>query len=320
MMNNKGFTLIEMLVAVVIFGIIMAGAATTFTNFVKKNPRIKKISKVNSDSKIALMLMEKDINASGFGMPPELRVVGDNNCAAGNPDFCKGGTDRLFLADGWEVLKDFTDSGDEDGNISTAQYVAISSKKEAGGYFSHLTVGASAGATVLTLDSLNIDSADEINAGNEINAGKSLILYDSDGATVDNVEGHRVTAVVAAAGTATLHNSDPILNALSPWNGTVGTKVVPAIAYYIAQYNGDPWLFRNSNKVLKGASDLQIQFGYDANKNGYIEDSEWRDTVPPDPNAGLLKSIKIQMSVEVFVQDENKTYTFNFKTINDMRN
>lgn len=319
-MNNKGFSLIEMMVSMFIFGIIMAGAAATYTNFVKKNQRIKKFSEVNSDAKIALILMEKDINAAGFGMPPELRFAGDNNCAAGNPDFCQAGTDRLFIADGWEVIKDFTDNGDEDGNIATAQYVAISTQKEAGGYFSYLTVGAGAGDMAIGLNSLNIDSADEINAGNDIKTGKSLILYNFDGATVDNVEGHRIAAVDNGVSTATLHNNDPTLNALSPWNGTVGAKAVPAIAYYIAQYNGDPWLFRNNSKALKGVSDLQIQYGYDANENGYIENSEWRDTIPQDPVTGLLKSVKIQMSVGVFIEDENKTYTFNFKTINDMRN
>lgn len=319
-MNSRGFSLIEMMVSMIIFGIIMAGAATTYTNFVKKNPRIKKFSKVNSDAKIALVLMEKDISASGFGMPPELRVASDNNCAAGNPGFCQAETDRLFMADGWEVIKDFTDNGDEDGNIGTAQYVAVSARKEAGGYFSHLTADAGAGDTVLRLNSLNIDSADEVNAGNDIKAEKSLILYDFDGATVDNVEGHRIASVDNGLSTATLHGNDPILNALSSWSGAVGTKAVPAIAYYIAQYNGDPWLFRNNSKVLKGASDLQIQYGYDVNENGYIENSEWRDTVPQDPVPGLLKSVKIQMSVRVFIEDENKTYTFNFNTINGMRN
>ncbi|MFQ5559644.1 MAG: PilW family protein [Nitrospinota bacterium] len=314
-MNQKGFSLLEMLIAMGIFGIIMGVATSTYITFLNHLPRERKIASVNSDAKIAMLLMEKDIKTAGFGLPPELRIASDDNCTVGDTSFCVANSDRIFIADGWEMIKDFTNNGDEDGTITTAKYVTLSTVGENGGYFTTLSVDTTAGATLVPVTQMNINSGDEeANAhtpDDDFKANRALILYNS---ALSTLEGHRTTT----GSNMTLLGADALNTAIP----VSGTQVVPAIAYYIAVVDGNPWLFRNNNKVLKGVSALAFQYGYDDNGNQYIEGnvipSEWKDSIPGGFTAERLKAVRISMTVDVTVKD--KTYSYNFQTITDMRN
>ncbi len=310
MNQNKGFTLIELMVAMAIFSIIMGFAVTAFTDFAKKTPKIKKFSRVNSDSKIALLLMEKDIKSAGFGMPSLLRIAIDDTCA-GPDTFCITNSDRIFIADGWEIIKDFTDNGEVDGAISTANYVNIANTKAsaAGGYFAQLTANVASGNTALPVNTIDIDSVDTpTTTDDDFKANRALIIYDNN-PNPDILEGHRIDSIPI-----NLLTNDGLNN-----NVLAATaQIVPAIVYYIAEVGGVNWLFRNNNKVLQGVSSLQFKYGYDNDASDYVENAEWIDTIPAAPDPSLLKAVKISMTVDA--EDQGKTYQFNFSSISDLRN
>ena len=297
-MNNKGYTLIEMMITLAIFTIIMFSAFSAYTIFANNTPKVKKFSNVHSDARVALLLIEKDLKSAGFGMPGELRIASDDICST-----CPNSSDRIFIADGWEIIKDFTDNNEADGTISIDNYKTISDQKLQGGYFARITANQFTGDSLIKVDDIDIDST----ADNDIKAQRALIIYDTG-----VVEGHMINSIGNTTD-ITLVSGDLLASDFSQ----ATTQVVPAIAYYIAQDNGVNWLFRNNNKVLRNVSGLQLQYGYDANGNNYIDNNEWVDTIT-NPVPVLLKSVKTSMRVDV--QDDNRTYQFNFQTISDFRN
>src|SRR5208337_2421313 len=123
--SQKGYSLVELLIVMAITVFVGAAAISTYSTFVSNSTRDLALNELNIDTKIALRLLENDIQMAGFGLPTASRVAPDENCPysetgsnAGNmPFFCKQGSDRLFLSDGTQMLTDVTDNGENDGNI-----------------------------------------------------------------------------------------------------------------------------------------------------------------------------------------------------------
>ncbi len=324
----KGFSLVEMMIAIVVFSFVIAASYATYINFLHSVTRESTLTSINSDVMTSFKLLERDIKMAGFGLPRAARVASDNNCNVGNEDFCKANADRLFMADGWEILRDFTDNKDDDGNILPTHYSKIADAKYADSYRAQLSSAASSGATSITVNTLNIDSADELDDpddpnGEDIKDNNAVIIQ---GPATNNVEGHRVGSIGGL--TINFLISDSL-----QMNYAANSTVVPAIAWYVRE---DPdgrkypdgskmyWLYRNQNRVMPGIEDFQIRYGYDADGDGI----QWDDDIPPSFNPdnhvfafGHLKAIEITLRVKFIDKKEpTKTQIFDHKTIVDLRN
>lgn len=308
MKDNRGFTLIEMMISIVIILIMVLGVHRFFQNYIKISISEKRRAELYGDVKLTLSVIKQDVQMASFGMPPACRVASDN---AGGVVIDTALTDRLFLANGWEIIRDFTDNGYEDGTIADAKYANIAEEKgeaNISGYSGGLAGTANKGAAAITLTNLNIDAGDGVTEDNDFKQGEALILYDNAGLVV---EGHNIGDIagnnINLAGES-LANDYPIDS----------TLVVPAIDYYINNIDSRYWLCRNGARVLKDVKDFQIRYGYDADRNRSISDSEWVDDLPGPFDSDLLRCIKVEMMVSF--EQEGKTSQYNYEIIEEFRN
>lgn len=313
-MSSRGFTLVEMLVSLVIFAVVLAGTMGGYIGFQQGMQVTVTQQKLDSDIKLTLKLLQRDLNMAGFGLPRITRVASDDQGVTWTEtavgfDFNADGdsdddivSDRIFMADGWEILRDITGNGEIDGDIvvsPTDYYSKIGAKREEGGYAATLAASVAAGATAVSVNSLNLNSGDEYNtADSDIKANRAVIVAGDDGSSVFHVEGARIGSV--AGTTINLVSGESLQNAYTQSS----SEVVAAIAWYVDMKSGDavPWLYRNNDKVVPNVLDFQIQYGFDIDRDGL----EWAATVPPGgtvdgdsdarAKATALKSVKITLT------------------------
>ena len=81
--RSRGFSLVELLVAITIGAIILAGAITLFVNNRDTYKTTNELSRLQETARYALGMMVKDIRMAGyFGCADRLDTVTDNNGAA----------------------------------------------------------------------------------------------------------------------------------------------------------------------------------------------------------------------------------------------
>ncbi len=67
-MNKKGFTLIELMVAVVILGLVMAAVVTVLINTEKAKREAELLMECQQNARAALDIMSRDVRSAGFGI------------------------------------------------------------------------------------------------------------------------------------------------------------------------------------------------------------------------------------------------------------
>ncbi len=65
--NNKGFTIIEMLIAMVVSSLLMGGIYTIFTSQMRVSTTQEQIAAVQQNIRSAMYVMEKEIRMAGYG-------------------------------------------------------------------------------------------------------------------------------------------------------------------------------------------------------------------------------------------------------------
>ncbi|MBI4687381.1 MAG: type II secretion system protein [Nitrospirae bacterium] len=339
---HSGFTLVELMVTIAIFSFVIAASYATYINFIHSTTRESQLTSINADAATTLKLLERDIKMAGFGLPQTTRAASHNNCNVSNEDFCKNNTDRIFMADGWEILRDFTLNKEDDGQIPTSPdyYSKIANSKANGGYRAQLTSDASLSATSVAVDVLNIDSADERDDPDDDDGSPLVDIKDNKSFIIsDNikVEGHRIGSLTGT--TINLLSNESLNNTYLAGN----SSVAPALGWYVRKDssgkkypNGDNiyWLYRNQNRVIPYVDNLQIQYGYDAFPNsttqGGIQSVDWADTMPPPSGIpdgeslfqfNYLRAIKIILTIKVVDRkDPAKIIFTNFETTVDLKN
>lgn len=324
---TAGFSLLELLIVMLISSVLMGAAVSVFVVFVNTSSEQSIQDNINSEVSLVSKFIEKELMLAGYGLPQTTRVASDNDCNIGDETFCVNGTDRLFIADGTQLIKDITDNNEDDGQIALSEMTNIANAKNSaiGGYCTHLTSDASVGETSLSLQNLNINLGEEL-ASNPVTddfiSNNALIIGDNS-----QVEGHRITVV---GPTVTLMSLDPIVTTSGYLStATPPPVIVPAVAWYVRNdpdgrnySDGTPirWLYRNNHKVMPHIDNFQVQYGYDEKNDGI----QWADTVPPpviaSPNGipddvtpflfSYLKIIRITMTVKSVYKTKVKTTNY----------
>ena len=97
--NNRGYSLVEVMVATVIGMILVAGATATFIMQNRSYAMTESISEVNSQSKMALDIMAKEIRLTGMGVD-SLKAAGYGLPAVNPIDGGAGDSDSLLVSTG----------------------------------------------------------------------------------------------------------------------------------------------------------------------------------------------------------------------------
>ena len=306
-----GFTLVEVIVAMLIASVLMGGVVSVFIKFVNSTSEQSSLDDINAEVSALFKVMEKDVMMAGYGVPSSTRVASQLNCSVSDQTFCLDNSDRLFLADGWGILKSITDNGEVDGQVASTYMTYLANKKSssAGGYSTQLKADVAAGTTALSVLSFNVNASEELHSSaTDFAIDSALIIGDGT-----RVEGHTLSAVTAPDSLRT-PAKDPLINSFV---SASTNYVVPAAVWYVRSdpdgkkySNGDPvyWLYRNGYKVLPYVSNFKVLYGYDAKSDGL---QQWSGTVPPanadiptgvDGNAAFslsyLKAIQITLTVK----------------------
>ncbi len=284
--DEAGFTLIEMIIVVLIASVLMGVVMSTFIQYVNTSAQQSAQDDINAEVASLFKVIEKDVMMAGYGLPSRTRVASHFNCNVGDQTFCVNGTARLFISDGWQIIKAITDNGEDDGQIVTTPnnyltYITVSKSSTAGGYGTTLKADILPGTNIITLLSLNI------NAGEEFTVTTTDFYKDSAFIIGDNtrVEGHTIKVVSPLDKVETV-SFDPVIN---PYQTSATHSVVPAHVWYVRNdpdgktfRDGSPvnWLYRNGFKVLPNVSNFNVKYGYDTKNDGI----QWSDTVPPANN------------------------------------
>ena len=264
--GNKALTLVELLVVMVISLMVMGAVYASLSMFLKKTSTSEKKIREEEEIRLALSLLEDDIRHSGFGYLKEENgtclLAVDDNC--GGPDkFCEPGTDRLFVADGWRMIREFTEDHCPDGNVPDDVYEALAGSAFAG------NVTSISGDTVI-VENLNVNGrnlrggglcGDDDDDGSDFSGNGAAIMCGCDD---NSTYGRRISSI---------DNSTPQIDLLSNEEDITAncSKMVPAIIWYVRKPDDDNdfWLYRNESRVLKGIKDFQVKIGYDSNKKRF---------------------------------------------------
>ena len=307
---QPGFSMVELMVALAVFSLVLAGVVTGYVSLKQATESSQAQAAADADVQLALKLIQRDLNMAGYGLARATRVAsgdGQQTIAEADAGFDRNGdddldddiaTDRLFVANGWEILTDVTVNGAEDGDIATAPedyFSAIANRRENGGFAARLTNDNPAGSQFLGLQvlddagvpvsNLNVNFGVECPVGtcardasedDDFKSDRAVIVFGQDGSGAAHLEGHRLAD--AAGGGVTLLGDE----ALAFDYRAAGSEVVPAIAWYVERKENDAvtWLYRDQDKVLANVVDMQVEYGYDLDNDGL----EWFGSVPPPPD------------------------------------
>jgi hypothetical protein len=290
------------------------------------NSSNKERAKAVSQKKIqtCFNLIADDIRHAGFGLQKNnnssicLFSIHDN-CSAGDESFCKNGTDRLFIANGWQIIRDFTNDNCPDGDISNSDYETLSN----GNYHAKATYSASQQS--ISYDKLDIDSkcrgvSTFCGGGGceDIKDNKAIIVCGCKNSLGKyGQEGRRVSSIDNVTRKINFLNKEAVLNYDNCTNGSI----IPANVWYVKKASdGEYWLYRNENKVMNNILNFQVCAGYDTNGDGIINGSfnngscsgEYLDSLPENADIKNLKFIII--GIETYYKWKNKTYPVFFKS------
>ena len=317
MLNRKGFTLIELLVASIMM-LVVLGASYSFYIFYVGNISKERAKAVLQEKiQTSFSLIAEDIRHAGFALQKENNGICifsiDDNCSVGDETFCKNGTDRLFVADGWQMIRDFTNDNCPDGTISNVTYETIVNKNY------HANAAYTPNTKFIVANTLDIDSicrSSSTACGDgscyDIKDNKAIIICGcKNGTGVYGQEGRRVSSIDNATSTISFLSKESALKYYNCSNG----KIVPANVWYVRKTtDGTYWLYRNQEKVLKNVLNFQVCAGYDKNNDGIVNGSfnnglcsgEYLNSLPTNASISKLKFFVI--GIQTFYKWKNKTY------------
>lgn len=134
-MNNKGFTLIEMVVTTALVIVVLMITASAFESVLKSTGRIISSEESNIEGVIGLEMFRHDLQQAGYGLPhafqavviyPEATVAPANKMNDGKGTSVSGDVPRAVAS--WEALtgaSDASDSTDIKNILSGTDYLAI---------------------------------------------------------------------------------------------------------------------------------------------------------------------------------------------------
>jgi type IV pilus assembly protein PilW len=272
-LGERGFTLVELMIAIVISSVIVAGGYTILTTTHKATISNERAAGTQQNTRVAMEVIARDIKQAGFGMPPAPNTpVGGaaGNCAA------VGTTAAIRPVDNNPAipLTAVNDTGADSISLVVPRTYAAN-----GAYLGWVLASAAptGGAVTFTTITLTNQAVGEMVTEGMVNGSGAYISL-----------GGVLTVPVTSSAGATITLANPTY---APINFPVGTKVylLQCVTYQVAAGaancgSAGPCLTRTvtsgtapavTTSLVDGVEDLQIAYGCDgcnAAINGGVAD------------------------------------------------
>jgi len=283
--RNSGFTLVEMIVAMGILGIVVAGAMQTFVVQNHAYTVVDETTEAQQNLRAISYLLERDLRVTSFMLPEGSAACGIDNTNA---------PDTLYVTDSEPI--------NPAGLSSAGLYATIASGYTVGGSLETLVVDK------VTLDGqAYFDNDSDGTLDSDFREKGGVIVFDPA-----NPSRGTACGIVESVPDST-HVRVDFESHLRTGVGPLA--VVPAIVYAV-DANGK--LLRNGVTLANDVDDLQVAYFIDTDADGVIDANEYRgDGVSADYVAGGTTALptdhsklrEIRFNVVVRSRTEDPTYT-----------
>jgi len=237
MRNKKGLTLVELMVALLIFGVFMASLVQVLSLQNRKSVQVQTTSNLHMDAQVAFDILKNDIYHAGLGISVDRFPILSND-GGDNPDAI-----TLFgVALGSEIPElRWNPVIEKSGN---GVFVCLSWEDT----------------------TKNIQLNDNI----VVLASDKTLIYDT--LKVTQVRRDRDTLKITVN-----NNSASCLASSNLFVIIDRNIYLNGITYHIENIDGVPVLMRGNERFLENVEDIQFAYGLDINNDGEVEDNEFRD-------------------------------------------
>jgi prepilin-type N-terminal cleavage/methylation domain-containing protein len=291
--RKSGFTLVEMMVAVGILGVVVAGAMQTFAVQNHAYTVVDETTEAQQNLRAISYLLERDLRATSFMLPEGAAACGIDRTNA---------ADTLYVTDSEPI--------DPVGQTSAGLYATIAS-----GYSAADTTQA------LVVNKVTLDGKAHFPNNSDFREKGGAIVFDP------STPGRGTACGIVESVPDGTHVRVDFQTHLAANTGTLA--VVPAIVYSVnANANPDApcvdpvtqkcALLRNGVTLASDVDDLQVAYFIDKNANGVVDANEYRGdgvsvdylsrgtvAIPTDHS----KLREIRFNIVVRSRTEDPTYT-----------
>lgn len=247
MRRTHGFTLLELLIAIAVLGLVMASLMEVFTTQHRAYAVVDQTTEAQQNTRAVAQLLEHDLRMAGFMVPEFGAVCGWDE---------QNQPDTLFISNS-------TIFRTVDQLLAIDQ--ATGSNLAAGELGTPVTAGGPPGN--ITLSQTFVDVAAD---GADFAEGEGMIVLDRN-----DPNGVAACGVITNAGAAPSYTVD--------WNGTTftpsGTPDLVAIPAHVYQVNTPaglpPQLQRNGMTLTDHVEDFQVAYFYDADDDRNVDAGEF---------------------------------------------
>jgi prepilin-type N-terminal cleavage/methylation domain-containing protein len=288
MRNEKGTTLVELLVTLVIFSIVIAGVYGIYTAQVRLSTREYRLAESEMEHQIFKSIIDRDISMAGYGIADNYGSLAFNpiqiSATDGTPDtLTLRGTAIGLLsraAQGWTYITDTSTSPP-----SSRSWADNRENVESGDRVLYMEPNSKEilGTGIYTFP-----------AGYPSTAERGSLVYDL----------HKVSA------TNPYYAVKYLLGGTAPSNCAQGTQNL----LRAESRNNDPPVAAEREPILNCVRDFQVAFGLDTNEDGNID--LWDDGgvqtatyTTTKTISARLKQVRAYILVQVANRDPDYTYT-----------
>jgi prepilin-type N-terminal cleavage/methylation domain-containing protein len=282
--GQRGFTIIEFMVAVALLGVLMLGVGSSFTFQQETYVVVDQVAEAKQNVRVVADLIERELRNAGYMVP--------NTGAACGVD-ADDGPDKLYVSDSSAIV------------AMSALPTTLLSRPLGAVVAGASAAGVPSGSQTVTLDTFDLDGM----GGTDFVVGSGLILADRNEAATSVACG-TITAVAAVGGggnvTVDLENSTGGLPA--------GAELVavPAIVYQLVGNQ----LRRNGVVIVDQVEDLQLAWFFDLDDDQLVDPGEYKadgdggadDYDPTTLDSSLLREVRVNLVVRTRDEDPNETW------------
>lgn len=265
-MNRRhGFTLLELLVAVAILGVVMASLTRIFTTQHRAYVVVDQTTEVQQNTRAVAQLLEHDLRMAGFLIPEAGAVCGWDQT---------NGPDTLFVSDA-SVIRPVDQLLQIDlATGSTLASGSLGAPVQGAGPGFSITGGAS---TPITLTQTFVDVAAD---GPDFRPNGGMIVMDRN--DPNGVVACGIVTNATGAPSYTVDFNGTTLTA----SGSPDVVAIPAHVYQVVTPPGQPaQLTRNGLVLVNHVEDFQIALFFDADDDRNLDPGEFHgDGVNPNAN------------------------------------
>lgn len=266
--HNRGFSLIELLVAVAILGSVMVYVTQTFTLQYQTYSVIEQVSETQNNTLAVAALIERDIRNAGYMVPNFGSACGADSTSA---------PDSLFVSDASAILPV--------DQLTSAMSSAVLRADVQG------TPSVSGSVWTMVVNNLVLDGnptydsdANGIN-DSDFQVGGGVIVVDINDST-RGVACGVISAITVGSNTLVFNLTTTTLNGAMAVPGSL--VLIPAIAYTVTTPAGatQPEIQRNGRTLARDIEDLQTAWFFDDDNDGVVDTLEYRASALTIQTAG----------------------------------